>query len=233
MQGLGDQIANVLNDPMAQTIGVWIAAFLTLAVFSFLFKDNPFYKFAEHLFVGVSAGYLTAQTLRSNVWDEMVKKAFPKLLGIPGTPNYWTLVGGALGIILLLRLIPKVSWMSRWAIAFIIGLTAGITIHSQISSFVIAQVYDTLVPLFSGGSPAALVHNWVIFLGVLCSLVYFFFSAEHKGALGLVSRIGIWFLMVGFGAGYGFTVMTRISILLGRIYFLLGDWLHRLPKPPW
>ena len=38
-------------------LGAWIAVFLTLAIFSFLYKDNAFYKIAEHLFVGVSAGY--------------------------------------------------------------------------------------------------------------------------------------------------------------------------------
>jgi len=45
---------------LSHDIGVWIAAGLTLCVFSFLYKDNPFYKFAEHLFVGVSAGYYIA-----------------------------------------------------------------------------------------------------------------------------------------------------------------------------
>ncbi|OPX25397.1 MAG: hypothetical protein B1H05_03925, partial [Candidatus Cloacimonas sp. 4484_140] len=47
---------------MTETIGIWIAAFLTLCMFSFLYKDNPFYKFAEHLFVGVSMGYYIPYT---------------------------------------------------------------------------------------------------------------------------------------------------------------------------
>ena len=34
-------------------LGGWIAVFLTLGIFSYLYKDNPFYKIAEHLFVGV------------------------------------------------------------------------------------------------------------------------------------------------------------------------------------
>ena len=38
-------------------IGTWLAGFLTLAILSFLYRDNPFYKFAEHLYVGISAGY--------------------------------------------------------------------------------------------------------------------------------------------------------------------------------
>ena len=42
---------------LAEILGLWTAGFLTLCVFSFLFGDNPFYKFAEHVYVGVSAGY--------------------------------------------------------------------------------------------------------------------------------------------------------------------------------
>ena len=42
---------------MEKIIGIWIAAFLTLCIYSFLYRDNPFYRFAEYLFVGVSLGY--------------------------------------------------------------------------------------------------------------------------------------------------------------------------------
>jgi len=36
--------------------GAWIAIFLTMAILSFLYGDNPFYKLAEHLFIGISIG---------------------------------------------------------------------------------------------------------------------------------------------------------------------------------
>ena len=42
-------------------VGVWCAAILTLCLYSFLYSDNPFYKFAEHLFVGVAQGYWTVR----------------------------------------------------------------------------------------------------------------------------------------------------------------------------
>ena len=64
----------------------------------------------------------------------------------------------------------------------------------------------------------------VLVLGVICGLVYFFFSVEHKGVLGHVSRAGIWVLMVTFGAAFGYTVMARISLLTGRME-ALGAWL--------
>jgi len=57
-------------------------------------------------------------------------------------------------------------------------------------------------------------------VGVLCALIYFFFSKEHKGAMGSAARVGIWTLMVGFGAGFGLTVMGRVSLLIDRVIFL-------------
>jgi len=57
------------------------------------------------------------------------------------------------------------------------------------------------------------------------ALVYFYFSKEHTGVVGGVARLGIWFLMVSFGAAFGFTVMARISLLIGRMEFLINDWI--------
>jgi hypothetical protein len=70
-----------------------------------------------------------------------------------------------------------------------------------------------------------LINNWLLVVGLLTTLTFFFFSKEHKGALGGTAKIGIYFLMVSFGASYGYTVMARISLLIGRVMFLLRDWL--------
>ena len=35
-------------------------------------------------------------------------------------------------------------------------------------------------------------------------------------------------LMIGFGASFGYTVMARLSLLIGRALFLLQDWLEVL-----
>ena len=87
-----------------------------------------------------------------------------------------------------------------------------------------AQIGASLQPLWTGKLGSSL--NAIVFtIGLVTSLLFFFFSREHKGALGAASRIGIMFLMVGFGAGYGYTVMSRVSLLIGRFQFLLEDWL--------
>jgi hypothetical protein len=64
-----------------------------------------------------------------------------------------------------------------------------------------------------------------MFMGVFCGLIYFFFSKEHTGFFGGAANVGIWFLMITFGASFGYTVMSRMSLLIGRIDFLLVDWL--------
>ena len=67
---------------------------------------------------------------------------------------------------------------------------------------------------------------FIILVGVVTVLIYFFFSVEHTGAVGAASKVGIWFLMISFGASFGYTIMARLSLLIGRVQFLLGDWLH-------
>ena len=66
----------------------------------------------------------------------------------------------------------------------------------------------------------------------LFQLVLVVFSFEHTGAVGAISRVGIWFLMISFGASFGFTVMARLSLLIGQLTFLLEDWLT-LDLPLW
>jgi len=67
--------------------------------------------------------------------------------------------------------------------------------------------------------------NTLLIIGVCTSLIYFYFSKEHKGILGVAAKVGIWFLMVSFGAAFGYTIMARISILIGRVDFLINDWI--------
>jgi len=204
---------------------VWIAAFLTLAIFSFLYKDNVFYKIAEHIFVGVSGAWLFATYFQSDIVEDMLMKSFPHFFHRTEAPNYITLGGGVIGLIILLRMVPGFSWLSRWGIAFVIGFQTGLQLFSAINAYILIQVRAALVSLFVPRNIGLTIRNWLQAGGTFTSLSYFYFSKEHKGAFGVLTRIGIWFLMISFGAAYGSTVMTRMSILIGRVYFLLSTWL--------
>lgn len=193
------------------SVGILIAAFLTLCIFSFLYRDNPFYKFAEHLLVGVSVGYVLVIALNTTVMPKLINPVFKQ-----GRFDY--IVPGILGLFMLVRFFPKIAWLSRISIALIIGAGAGVAIPATIQAKIFAQMQSTMINFAS-------VDGIIVFIGIATTLAYFFFSKEHKGAFGMASRIGVWILMITFGAGFGYTVMARISLLVGRMQFLLGDWL--------
>jgi hypothetical protein len=212
-----------------EVIGIWIGAILTLGIFSFLYKDNPFYKFSEALFVGISAGYWFVVTFWQyfvpKFWDNLAL-AYSELLTKGRVDYHWIyLLGGFFGILMLLRLVPKVGWLSRWSLAFIVGTTAGLQFTRYLESNGIRQVVGTIKPLLVSGNMNATIGNIVIVVGTFCGLIYFFFSKEHKGAFGGAARVGIWFIMITFGAFFGYTVMSRMSLLIGRMDYLFGIWL--------
>lgn len=206
--------------PLSETIGIWLGAALTLCIFSFLYRDNPFYKFAEHLFVGISAGYWATlewyNVFLPNLWRPLTQEG--KLL---------FLVPFVFGILLFSRFTKNFGWLSRWSMALIIGIYAGIAIVGYGSGDLILQIHANLLPLVTD-SWLTSFNNILLTVGVITGLIYFFFSKEHKGALGGAAKVGIWFLMISFGASFGYTVMSRMSLLIGRIYFLLVTWLHIL-----
>ena len=212
-------------------VAVWLGAFLTLGIVSFLYKDNSWYKLSEAIFVGISAGYWFVVLFWDNIYGKFWTGVFPSEES-GNEPDYWLIVGAVLGILMLMRLIPNIGWISRWPLAFIVGCTSGLYLINYFSSNLMVQVQGTLVPLFStefgkGFDLLAydVIGNFVILIGTFTGLVYFFFSKEHKGAFGATAKVGIWVIMVTFGASFGYTVMSRMSLLIGRIDFLFGDWL--------
>ena len=204
---------------------IWIEAFVTLALFSFLYKDNPVYKFAEHVFAGLSAGYYAGLIGQSVIYTQLMDPLYTDF-----SANFMLLIPFAVGIMMLTRLtpigpIPDLSWMSRWGLAITVGSTAGIFLVSQIHGLVMPQAQDTFAQF---GSATGFLGYFMAFLtlaGVISTLVYFYFSKEHKGVIGGVAKVGIWFIMIAFGAQFGYTVMGRVSLLIGRMTFLIDDWI--------
>ena len=123
--------------------GVILAAGLTLSLYSFLYKDNPLYKFVEHLFVGVAAAYVLGLVWYNTLLAEIVNSL---ILG-EGKDRWSLLMPSLLGALMLTRLVPRISWLSRIAFAFVVGLGAGLTIPRYISSFILAQMEPSLRPI--------------------------------------------------------------------------------------
>ena len=117
-------------------------------------------------------------------------------------------------------------------LALTIGWGSGIVISAELSSKVYAQVTSTILDFqgfsekeFFSGSKSQ-VNTVLMLVGVICTLTYFFFSVEHRGVPGKLAKIGVIFIMISFGASFANAVAGRVTLLIGRMTFLLGDWLH-------
>jgi hypothetical protein len=283
---------------LIDVIGFWIGIFLTLCILSFLYKDNPFYKLAEHLFVGVSLGYVIVQQFNDNLWPKLVQ-SFSAEMDSP-----WDIIKIVIPLILVLMMFTKIlsrrhAWVGRFPLAFVVALFAGLQINAVVQSelgeqmkFAARSLDSTKVDLntatpdelkaLPGVTPAladrliierekapftsiddavnrpgltpmmrkdledqrgglvgldakadvapaqrnwfGVVSNVLLLLGLLSSLLYFYFSIAHKGAVGRVSRFGVWVLMIGFGASFGFTVQGRIALAIGRAQDIRGTF---------
>ena len=226
---------------MSTSIEIWIGAALTLMVLSFLWRDNPLYKFAEHLFVGVSAAYWMVQGFWNTLVPNLFGRLYPPMVGfaypslVDNDPNPWRVIPLLFGVFLLMRLVPPLSHYARMAMGLAIGFAAGTNLTRYLQSDFVSQIGHTMQPLVVMGDDGfvlgATISSLVMVSGVLAGLVYFFFSKEHTGVMGRVSRYGIYVLMVSFGAAFGYTVMARISLLTGRMEFLF-HWFGNLTTLP-
>jgi len=222
--------------PTSALIGAWVAVGLTLFIFSFLYKDNPLFKTGEHLYVGISVGYSVVVVWYTVfirlIWDEITKG------------NYEPLKPVTIGLLIWTRFIPTIAWLSRLAFAFVVGFGSGVAIPRTVSSTILKQIEDTVNPLITMShgvfsfsldlaNPQSGVNTVILLVGVISVLFYFFFSVEHSGAGYVTARTGVYFLMIGFGAAFGYTVMSRMSLLIGRfgdlITFSTADYGYATP----
>ena len=96
-----------------------------------------------------------------------------------------------------------------------VGMGVPLSMHAS----VLVQMRGAMIPIEN-------INALLVFIGTITILLYFYFSKAHTGAYGKIVKVGIWYMMIGFGASFGYTVMARISLLIGRVQFLVADVLH-------
>ena len=220
-------------DPLssAEIVGAWISIFLTLCIFSYLYEDNPIYKLAEHLFLGVSIGYGVVEI----VYGVLVPNLFDKLvLADHWTPSRIGLFAPLVMFLLLFtKFSPKWRWLARIPIAFLVAAFAGVKMTGEANARLITQVRESMPNLQEVWATHG-IWNWeadgagvfssvLLVVGLSATLLHFYFSAPHNKVMRGISRFGVLMLMLSFGASFGYTVMGRISLAIGRAQEMLGD----------
>lgn len=214
---------------MTDLIGVWVGAILTLLVFSYLLGDTPLFRIAQALFVGVAVGYGATVAIYLVLFPDLIDPL------LTNTTNNWPLfIPLVLGLLLFTKL--RASWASlgNLSIAFLFGVGGALAIGGALGGTLLPQLGATVVSLAPAQGLGTLINNLLLVFGTIGAFLSFRFitSTERRPlrALDAIGRgwgyVGRWFVLVAFGAIFADTAVSRVSILIGRVYYLLHTWLQ-------
>ena len=201
----------------ASIVQIWLAALFTIWIYTIAFRDNPFFKFAEHTFVGAAAGHSIVYGV-----DNVIRVGWTPLTG--GAFLYAIVF--LLGFLLYSRY-TKYFWLSRYPIAVMVGTGIGLSMRASVTAEFIAQIRSTAGLKFLGVDAWTGFSN-LIFLILVLTVVYFFIftlPGVHKGGLGIISKIARFGMMAAFGYSFANTILSRFNMIFGRLDFLMTQWL--------
>lgn len=209
-----------------ELISAFVGLILTLMVFSYLIGDNPLFRIAIYLFIGVSSGYAAAvvvrsvflpkiEVFRSNDINQIVLAIIPLLLSVT----------------LLTKFSPRMSWFGNFAMAILVGVGAAAAIGGALIGTLLPQIQASMdafdIRSAGGGANAflKLVEGTVMFLGTVLTLAAFQFSAG-KAADGTVKRnpvlegvawIGRIFVAITLGVIFAGVYMAALTAMIERL----------------
>lgn len=221
-----------MDPQLLETISTLVGIVLTLLVFSYLLGDNALYRLAEHLFVGVATGYAVVLVFH----NVLAPKLFTPLVTAVGEASWGQTmlltIALVFGLFLLLKPIRPVSWLGNLSIALMLGVGAALAIGGALLGTLWPQIDATAsltMPIDRYGPGLGLFSAIVMLVGTTGALLHFYHGAGEEGRLnrlrnfvvGVWGGLGRWFILIAFAAILAATFVGRLSLLVGRIQFLL------------
>ena len=195
-----------------ETIAAGIA---TIAIFSFLYRDNPLYRLTEHILIGLSVGYSIVL-----VWNSVLVPKLLSRLFVQG--DLWSVIPFVLSLLVLARVKRSLTFLSKPVLALVIGAGAGISVPTLLDARIIKQMSASIQP-FAAPQSGDMITAVISLVAVITVIFYFFYTRPNRPLSNGISKAGIYFLMIFFGATFGYTVTSRLTLLIGRLEFLLSD----------
>jgi len=210
---------------MVDLFSIWLPVFFTLGIYSILYRENPWFRIAESIYLGTAVGYAVSQDLLyiRNQWS-----------------GQWSANAGMMvlfaivmivGLLWYARFNKSTFYLYRWPLAIIVGTGLGMALKTVIFTQFLDQIIaQANTPFFVAGDMLGTINNILIQIMVPSVLLYFWFTGtiRESAPMKIVEKIARYTMMAGFGSAYGYTILTRYSLFIGRAQFLLGI----PPNPP-
>jgi hypothetical protein len=208
-----------------------ISFLLTLMVMSYLIGDNPAFRVAIYLFIGVSAGYAAAVA-----WNQVLKPRLflPLLQG--GWTNLLLLVPFLLGLLMFTKLSPRIARLGSVSLAIIVGVGAAVVVGGAVLGTLFPQTMAVVnqfdLPPIREGAPqwlGKLAEAALMLLGTASTLVFFHFSAKatpggprRSKMVEVIAWVGQVFVAITFGVLFAGAFAAAMTALIERMSFLIG-----------
>lgn len=202
-----------------EMLSAFIGLILTLMAFSYLIGDNPLFRLAVYLFIGVASGYAAAVIV-----EDVLLAKFRSLPLSDPTQLLIGLIPFFLAATLLAKLSPRLSWMGNFAMAVLVGVGAATAVGGALIGTLIPQAEASMEALNSS-SLFGLIEGGVMLTGTILTLAYFQFGAK-RAADGSVKRSAIlealaWlgriFIAVTFGVLFAGVYMAALTAMIERL----------------
>lgn len=226
---------------MIESYAIMLGGICTIAIYSFLYKENSLYRTFEHLFIGIATGWGFVVAIREFLWPKFLGALFGYTMvtlpdGTVVTPydynNLWYLIPVFFSSFYYFIYSAKYRYLAQLVISFQFGCAGGLAFKGFFVE-VLPQVYDCFRPLVERGGDDTLQVSWsniIFIITLLSAFSYFFFTfsiTNHKSFAG-IRTTGRMLMMVCFGAFFGSTMMARMALLVERIDFMANDWVGAL-----
>ena len=211
-----------------ELIGILIGFTLTLFIYSYLFGDNPLYRLAVHVLVGVSAGYAAVFVV-----NQVILPIYAQVARDPiSLPSLLWLIPTAMALLLIIKRLPA-TWLGNIPIAYLIGVGAAVAL--------LGAIQGTLLPqIFGIGQATTAVMGLITALFTAITLLSFQFTARKKEGDDENAewnppawRRGVQFagqvlLTIMFGALFTAVLTTSLTLFTERITYFIAQLMEIL-----
>ncbi len=212
---------------MSPDLIVGVVAFLfTLMILSYLIGDNPLFRIAIYIFVGVSAGYVAVVAWWQVLWPDVV---VPVLTGTP-TQRALLAVPILLSGLLLMKVWPTLTRLGMPAMGLLVGVGAAVALGGAVNGTILPQINATINAFDAQRftSAESLTDAVLILVGVVTTLVYFHFGARASldgsvrrfRVIEMIAFVGSIFLAVTLGVLFAGVYSSALTAFIERLHFL-------------
>lgn len=195
------------------TLDTVLFALITVAVLSYLIGDNPLYRLAMHLLVGVGAAYVVAIAIGQLLVPRLI---VPLADGNPGERLF--ALFGLLGCIFLMaKLFRRAAWLGNVAVGYMLGVGVAVAIAGALLGTLAPQTMAATASLNPGavGLGGALTNVLILGATVLTLLSFMYGRSPQRSPMNWIRSLGRGVLFIALGATFALVFIAGASVLTG------------------